>query len=64
MPVELTKPFEGHSVTLTVHVTRRFRIRLWLGLFLLKLAVRVLDVGFELIWNDATEADGVMRGPV
>ena len=43
----LMKPLENAKLTVTVNMTRQFRVRLWLGTTLLVLAARVLGCAIE-----------------
>ncbi len=40
----LTNPMKDATVAFTVHLTRRYHFRLWLGIKMLRLAARVLGV--------------------
>ena len=46
--LKIRKPLPNVTITATVHMTREYRFRLWLGLLLLKLTANVLGCKFQL----------------
>jgi len=47
---DINAPLE--SATVTFRVTRQFRLRLWLGLLLMKVAVRIMGGSPEIIKDE------------
>ena len=48
MEVKLTNPMADTTLTINVRLTRRFRFRIWLGLAVMRLGVRILGATPEV----------------
>ena len=51
MSMELNDPLSRATLTLRVRITKRYQLRLFIGLLLIKLATRILKCGYKLEEN-------------
>jgi len=54
MDVNLTKPPPA-TITMNVHITRRFRFRVWLGMVFIKIGARVMGMRARAEVSDVGE---------